>query len=87
MSFRGRKTYGQSQITPCPFCSEPSFVRNAQGIPVCNSHKDEAFPDVKCSCGSWLDRKEGKYGTFFVCANCGTVNMRKAISLLNMSRR
>ncbi|MBU1975452.1 MAG: hypothetical protein KKG59_03540 [Nanoarchaeota archaeon] len=72
------KIYGQSKTDTCPFCEKRALTENSQGIPVCIDHKKEQFPELKCACGCWLDLKNGKFGPFFVCENCGIVNMRKA---------
>ncbi len=75
------KTYGQSQITKCPFCGNQSTATNNQKIPVCVKHKDTAIGVMKCMCGSYLDMKIGKWGPFFICINCGSINMKKALEI------
>ena len=55
------------------------MTKNEQGIPVCPNHKGSRLNDFKCACGDYLDIKEGKYGIFFVCMNCGTINLQKAL--------
>lgn len=72
-----RKVYGQSQETICPFCGGTCTTKNGQGIPVCHRHVSNEI-NLKCVCGQWLDVKEGKFGTFFLCMNCGPVSPRKA---------
>jgi len=74
---RGRKVYGQSQELLCPFCGERATVKNEQGLPTCTHHRHKEM-NLKCVCGSWLDIKESKYGTFFVCMECGPVSWKKA---------
>ena len=73
------KRYGQSQIAKCPFCGEMATLSNPQKVPVCIKHKNSELNAMKCACGSYLDMKHSKYGPFFVCINCGPINMRKAL--------
>lgn len=75
------KRYGQSKIDSCPFCGRIATVKNAQDIPVCAKHKNTPLPDLKCSCNSYLDLRNGKFGAYFHCLNCGNINMRKALAL------
>ena len=75
------KRYGQSQITGCPFCGQQSTTTNSQKIPVCVKHKERELQNLKCMCGSYLDLQHGKFGPFFTCWKCGSVNMRKALEL------
>jgi predicted RNA-binding Zn-ribbon protein involved in translation (DUF1610 family) len=76
-----KKVYGQYQQPTCPFCGKLAIQRNSQGLSVCKEHKDEQLKSMKCTCGSWLDLREGKYGPFFVCVNCGCISMRKALEM------
>jgi hypothetical protein len=80
------KRYGESKIAECPFCSKPSFTKNKQKIPVCKDHVDKMMPEIKCVCGSYLDLKESKYGPFFVCMNCGTMNLKKGMEMLSLKK-
>lgn len=75
------KRYGQSKIDPCPFCGRTATVKNNQDVPVCDKHKNTPIPDLKCSCNSYLDLRNGKFGAYFHCMNCGNINMRKALAL------
>lgn len=77
------KRYGQSKISKCPFCGRDAFSQNSQKIPVCKEHKDNVLRNMKCACGSWLDMREGKFGVFYTCINCGPVNMNKALDINN----
>lgn len=77
------KRYGQSKVSKCPFCGRDAFSQNSQKIPVCKEHKDNMLKDMKCACGSWLDMREGKFGVFYTCINCGPVNMNKALEVNN----
>lgn len=75
------KKYGQSKIDNCPFCDKVSFTRNPQGIPVCKEHQSKSMPNLKCLCGEYLDLKFGKYGPFYSCIKCGTMNISKALDM------
>ena len=75
------KRYGQSQIAKCPFCGQQALAKNHQKIPVCLKHKEKELPPMKCACGSYLDLVQGKYGPFYNCFKCGTINMKKALEL------
>ena len=37
--------------------------------------------EMKCACGEHLEVKNGKYGVFFLCMNCGPVNVRKVFEM------
>jgi hypothetical protein len=75
-----KKVYGASKTEKCPFCDRPAFNVNKQGIPVCQNHKDQSI-DFRCICGEWLELKKSKWGVFFICANCGTISMHKALEM------
>ena len=75
------KRYGQSKVDSCPFCGRIATIKNAQDVPVCHNHKNTPLPDLKCSCSSYLDLRNGKFGAYFHCLNCGNINMRKALAL------
>jgi len=76
-----RKIYGLSKIETCPFCDKNAITVNKQGIPVCQKHKKESLPDMKCVCGEYLDLRTGKYGPYFECMNCGNINFNKAMEM------
>lgn len=76
-----KKIYGQSRNEECPFCGKISSTNNEQGIPTCQDHKKTELLDLKCMCGDWLDLKQGKYGPFFICMQCGPVSFKKALEL------
>ena len=78
-----RKVYGQSRIENCPFCGKRALCVNRQGIPVCDTHKGK-YLDIRCTCGSWLEARKGKFGVFFTCINCGTVSLRKALEMADI---
>ena len=75
-----RKVYGQSQEAVCPFCGNTATAKNEQGLPVCRNHT-RAEINLKCVCGGWLDVRESKFGTFFVCMRCGPVSCKRAFEV------
>ncbi len=75
------KRYGESKIDTCPFCSQHARSMNAQGVPVCSTHRKEEFGEMKCVCGEYLEMRSGKFGVFFNCLNCGNLNLRKTLEL------
>lgn len=79
------KRYGESKVNHCPFCGKAAYSQNKQKIPVCKEHKDKQVTEIRCACGSWLNMKQGKYGTFFTCLNCGAINMKKALEMNSIS--
>ena len=76
-----RKVYGSYQVPKCAFCGLQAIVKNKQNIPVCQKHKNENISTIKCVCGSYLQLKEGKYGTFFLCDNCGPMSLAKGLKI------
>ena len=74
------RRYGMSQDTPCPFCGDKTTIKNAQGLPVCNKHRNEEI-NLKCVCGSWLDVKNGKFGAYFFCEHCGNIGYKKGLEM------
>lgn len=80
------RRYGQSQSINCPFCGEVTTSKNTQGLPVCRHHtKDEM--NLKCACGDYLDVKDGKFGAYFSCFNCGNVSWGKAMEINDLPLR
>ena len=75
------KRYGQSRVDACPFCGKQAVAENDQGIPVCAAHKNDTLPELKCSCGDWLDLRNGKFSPFFSCMKCGNISLRKALEI------
>jgi hypothetical protein len=73
-----RKIYGQSKIEECIFCKKTATTENSQGMPVCKEHKNKQVVDKKCVCGEYLDIKKGKFGSFYLCINCGPMSIAKA---------
>lgn len=77
MVFKGRKVYGQSKDNLCAFCDNRALSENSQGLMVCKEHKNEVMQDTKCVCGEYLEIKKSKWGAFYLCKNCGPMNMKK----------
>ncbi|MDA1197401.1 MAG: hypothetical protein O2779_05590 [Nanoarchaeota archaeon] len=75
------KKYGQSKVNNCPFCGKQSITQNEQGIPVCVEHNTTSLNDCKCMCGDYLDLRQGKFGPYFTCMNCGNLNFNKGLEL------
>ena len=87
MRFRGRKIYGQSKTATCPFCQKLATTKNEQGLEVCYQHTKEVLPEIKCTCGSWLESRVGKFGPYFNCLNCGNVNYNKAMEIKSITMK
>ena len=75
------KQYGKSKVETCPFCEEDAFTLNSQRISVCDDHKNALLGDMKCVCGQYVELKQGRYGTYFNCLNCGNINSRKVFEI------
>ena len=74
-----KKVYGSYREENCIFCGERAICMNEQNLPTCVKHKHETvnMDKIKCSCGEFLDIKEGKFGSFFLCMNCGPMSIAK----------
>ncbi len=83
LGMRYRKVYGQSREETCMFCDKPATTENSQGLPSCKLHIKELLADRKCVCGEYMDIKKGKFGAFFLCANCGPVSIKKSEEMEN----
>ena len=75
------KKYGKSKVDNCPFCQKQAISVNSQGIPACFQHKKENLGSMKCFCGSALEIMNGKFGAFFSCIKCGSMNLRKVLEI------
>jgi hypothetical protein len=75
------KKYGQSKVDPCPFCRMDSTTKNKQQVPVCQKHKENILRNLTCFCGDYLELKDGKFGVYFNCTNCGNINIKKALEM------
>ena len=73
------KRYGQSKADICPFCRKDATTKNKQEVPVCYVHKSSIVQDLTCFCGDYLELKDGKFGIYFNCTNCGNINIKKAL--------
>jgi hypothetical protein len=86
VSWKKKKVYGESKVNSCPFCDKAAMVKNPQKIPVCNDHKKQMLSEIECVCGSYLEIRQGKFGSFFTCINCGALNFRKGLEMLQMMK-
>ena len=75
------KRYGQSKADLCPFCRKDATTKNKQQVPVCFTHKTNILKDLTCFCGDYLELKDGKFGIYFNCTNCGNINIKKALEM------
>jgi hypothetical protein len=75
------KRYGQSRIDLCPFCKKDATTKNKQQIPVCYAHKASILQNLTCFCGDYLELKDGKFGVYFNCTNCGNMNLKKGLEM------
>jgi len=75
------KKYGQSKDDLCPFCRKDATIMNSQQVPVCYAHKTSILRDLTCFCGDYLELKDGKFGIYFNCTNCGNINIKKALAM------
>lgn len=75
-----KKIYGQSRAYTCPICKGAAVTQNEQGIPVCVKHKETEL-NLKCVCGGWLDVRNGKWGPYFFCLNCGNISFQKGLDM------
>lgn len=80
MAIPKKKVYGASRMEKCPLCGDAAVARNPQGIPVCNDHRTYTI-ELRCACGKPLEPKDGKWGTFFVCIDCGAISWHKAMAM------
>jgi hypothetical protein len=75
------KRYGQSKAILCPFCKKDAITKNRQQVPVCSTHKNSLLKEFTCFCGETLELKDGKFGIYFSCINCGNINLKKALEM------
>ena len=45
------------------------------------------MPEIKCTCGSWLELRAGKFGSYFNCLNCGNVNYNKGMAMKELTMK
>lgn len=84
-NFRRQKTYGSYKESFCPFCNKVATFRNEQGMNVCKEHLTQKFEEIRCTCGSWLETRSGKFGPYFNCVNCGNINYNKGLAMKGMT--
>ena len=75
------KKYGQSKVSPCPFCEKNAIRKNTQGVPVCEKHGQETLAEYTCLCKSPLELRLGKFGPYFNCLKCGNQNFKRVLEL------
>ena len=80
-NWKRKKTYGEYKTKNCAFCGRMATQKNEQGVEVCHQHTKEQLPEIKCTCGSWLEQRAGKFGSYFNCLNCGNINYEKAMRM------
>lgn len=80
-NFRRQKTYGHYKESFCPFCNKIATLKNEQGLNVCRAHLQQKMEEIKCTCGSWLETRSGKFGPYFNCINCGNINYNKGLAM------
>ena len=78
-----KKVYGATGSQKCAACGNPATTKNSEEIPSCRHHI-KLTHNMKCVCGTPLDTRESKYGTFFTCTNCGVISYAKALSINNL---
>jgi hypothetical protein len=81
------KRYGQSKIENCTFCDKRGLLKNTQGLIVCSDHRNKVMDDLKCACGNFLELRQGKFGPFYTCMNCGIISIKKAQEMQGMQKK
>ena len=87
MRFKAKKVYGQSKVTRCPFCDKLATAKSEDGLDVCPQHIKSKLDEIKCTCGSWLEHRVGKFGPYFNCINCGNFNYNKAMEIKEITMK
>tara|TARA_Y100000310_G_scaffold276505_1_gene293692 strand:+ start:1107 stop:1466 length:360 start_codon:yes stop_codon:yes gene_type:complete len=82
---RIKKSYGEYKRLICPFCDRNATQNNEQGLDVCHLHTKSVMPEVKCTCGKWLELKVSKFGPYFNCIDCGNINYKKGMEIKEMT--
>ena len=80
-SWKKKKTYGEYKVATCPFCDRQATQKNEQGLDVCHKHLSSKMEEIKCTCGKWLEQRVGKFGVYFNCIDCGSMNYNKAMEM------
>ena len=81
MNWKRKKVYGESKITSCAFCGKMATQKTEAGLEVCYQHTKSIMEEIKCTCGSWLEQRSGKFGAYFNCFHCGNINFQKAMEM------
>lgn len=84
-SFRRKKTYGSYKESFCPFCGKIATSKNEQDLNVCRLHTKQKIEEIRCTCGSWLETRSGKFGPYFNCIKCGNINYNKGLAMKEMT--
>ncbi|HLD39938.1 MAG TPA: hypothetical protein VJB13_02250 [Candidatus Nanoarchaeia archaeon] len=84
-NFRRKKSYGEYQVAHCPFCQKIATFKNEQGLNVCKAHLQQKMEEIRCTCGSWLENRSGKFGPYFHCVKCGNINYNKGLAMKEMT--
>ena len=82
---RFKKTYGESKVPYCAFCGKIATLKSDSGIVVCSLHRQSQLQEIKCTCGSWLEQRSGKFGAYFNCSKCGNINFKKGMEMQGMT--
>jgi|APSaa5957512622_1039677.scaffolds.fasta_scaffold106924_2 hypothetical protein len=85
-AWKKKKTYGQYKTKTCPFCTRMATQTNDAGVDVCYQHRTQKMEEIKCTCGSWLEQKSGKFGAYFNCINCGNFNHEKGMEIKALTK-
>ncbi len=80
------KRWGEYQVKNCAFCGRMATQKNETGVEVCYQHIKSVFEDIKCTCGSWLEQRAGKFGAYFNCLKCGNVSFAKAMEMKSITQ-
>ena len=75
------KVYGKSRIEHCPFCGKIATQKNDSGLLVCPQHVNAQLEEIRCTCGSWLEQRSGKFGPYFNCLKCGNINFKRGMEM------
>ena len=79
--FKRKKTYGEYQTKNCAFCGRQATQKTEVGLEVCYQHLKSKMEEIKCTCGSWLEQRSGKFGAYFNCLSCGNLNFQKGMEI------
>ena len=60
--------------------------KNGQGFNVCHRHTKDYLNDVRCVCGALLEVRQGKFGPYFNCLDCGNINFNKAMKIRELTK-